>query len=77
MSAKSHLSCNNTLVSAKQVTFNEVNLVLKSFDIKKTSRTDKMPPKLVKLASNFLSTPLPIAINNSLATKFPDIAKVG
>ena len=77
MSVKSHLSSNNTLASARQVTSNEVNLVLKSLNTKKASATDKIPTKLVKLASDFLSTTLATAINNSLASsKFPDIAKV-
>ena len=34
---KSHLSSNNALSSARQVTFNEVNLILKSLNIKKGS----------------------------------------
>ena len=74
---KSHLSSSNTLPLARQVTSNEVNLILKSFSTKKASGADKIPTKLVKLASNFLSTLLTIAINHSLASsKFPDIAKV-
>ena len=77
MSMKSNLSSNNTLASARQVTSNEINLILKSLNTKKASGTDKTPTKLVKLASDFLSTPLATAINNSLASsKFPDIAKV-
>ena len=77
MSVKSHFSSNNTLASARQVTSAEVNLILKSLNTKKTSGTDKIRTKLVKLASNFLSKPLAAAINNSLASsKFPDIAKV-
>ena len=77
MSVKSHLNSNNSLASARQVTSNEVNLILKSLNTKKASGTDKIPTKLVKLASDFLSTPLATAINNSLASsKFPDIAKV-
>ena len=65
VSVKSHLSSNNTLASARQVT------------TKKASGTDKIPTKLVKLASDFLSSPLATAINNSLASsKFSDIAKV-
>ena len=77
MSVKSQLSSNNTLASARQVTFNEVNLILKSLNTKKASATDKISAKLVKLASNFLSEPLATAINNSHASsKFPDIAKV-
>ena len=41
------------------------------------SGTDKIPTKLVKLASNFVSKPLATAICQSLvSSKFPDIAKV-
>ena len=77
MSVKIHLNSNNSLASAGQVTSNEVNLILTSLNTKKVSGTDKIPTKLVKLASEFLSTPLEIAINNSFASsKFPDIAKV-
>ena len=77
ISVKSHLSSNNILASARQVTSNEVNLILKSLNTKKASGTDKILTKLVKLASNVLSTPLATAINNSLASsKFPDIVKV-
>ena len=71
------MSSNNTLASARQVASNEVNLILKSLNTKKASGTDKIPTKLVKLASDFLSTPLATTINNSLASsQFPDIAKV-
>ena len=77
MSVKSHLNSNNSLASARQVTSNEVNLILKSLNTKKASGTDKILTKLVKLASDFLSTSLATAINNSLASsKFADIAKV-
>ena len=77
ISVKSHLSSNNILASARQVTSNEVNLILKSLNTKKASGTDKILTKFVKLASNVLSTPLATAINNSLASsKFPDIVKV-
>ena len=76
MYVKSHLSSNNTFPSARQVICNEVNLILKSLRAKKASDTDKIPTKLVKLASN-LQRHLPIAINNSLASSnFPDIAKI-
>ena len=51
--------------------------LLKSLDIKKASGLDKMPPKLVKAASDILSVPLSQAINNSLMNGiFPDAAKV-
>ena len=55
MSVKSHLSSNNNLASGRQVTSNEVNLILKSLNSKKTSGTDKTPTKVVKLASDFQS----------------------
>ena len=67
MSVKSHFSSNNTLASARQVTSNEVNLILKYLSTNKASGTGKIPTKLVKLASGFLSTPLATAINNSQA----------
>ena len=77
MSAKSHLSSNNTVASAMQITSNEVNLILKSLNTKKTSSTDKIPTKLVTLASDFLSKPLATTINKSLAlSKFSDVGKV-
>ena len=41
------------------------------------SVTDKIPTKLVKLASSFLSKPLGTAINHILASsKFPDKGKI-
>ena len=77
MSVKSYLNSNNTLDSSRQVTSNEVNLILKSLNTKKVFGTDKIPAKLVKLASNFLSKPSATAMNNILvSSKFLDIAKV-
>ena len=46
MLVESHLSFNNNLPSARQVTSSEVNLILKSFNTKKASGTDKIPTKL-------------------------------
>ena len=44
---------------------------------KKTVGTDRLPIKLVKLASEVLSKPLSIAMNNSITlSTFPDKAKV-
>ena len=60
MSEKSHLSFNNTLLLARQVIF--------QWSKRNSKSADKIPTKLVKLASCFLSTPLAIAINNSLAS---------
>ena len=54
-----------------------VAFLLKSLDIKKVSGLDKIPPKLVKAASDILSVPLSQAINNSLMDGiYPDAAKV-
>ena len=51
--------------------------LLKSLDIKKASGLDKIPPKLVKAASDILDVRLLQAINNSLMNGlFPDGAKV-
>ena len=54
-----------------------VAFLLKSLDIKKASGLDKIPPKLVKAASDILSVPLSQAINNGLMNGiFPYDAKV-
>ena len=51
---------------------------LKNIDTKKATGFDKIPPKLVKISAEILSTPLSIAINNSLKYEvFPDDAKIG
>ena len=44
----------------------EVQKRLQNIDTKKATGFDKIPPKLVKLSAEILSTPLSIAINNSL-----------
>ena len=67
MFLRSHLSSNNALAIARQVTSNEVNLIRKSLNIKNVPGTDKIQTKLVNLALNFLSKPLATAIKNSLA----------
>ena len=54
-----------------------VTFLLKSLDKKKASGLDKIPPKLVKTASDTLSIPLSQAICNSLMNGiFPDTAKI-
>ena len=54
-----------------------VAFLLKSLDIKKTYGIDKIPPKLVKAASDIPSVPLSQANNNSLINGiFPDAVKV-
>ena len=55
----------------------EVQKRLKNIDTKKANGFDKIPPKLVKLSAEMLSTLLSIAINNSLKYGvFPDDAKI-
>ena len=55
----------------------EVQKRLKNIDTKKATGFDKIPPKLVKLSAEVLSTPLSIAINNSLKYGvFSDDAKI-
>ena len=55
----------------------EVQKRLKNIDTKKATGFDKIPPKLVKLSAEVLSTPLSIAINNSLKyAVFSDDAKI-
>ena len=55
----------------------EVQKRLKNIDTKKATGFDKIPPKLVKFSAEILSTPLSIAINNSLKYGvFPDDAKI-
>ena len=51
---------------------------LKNINMKKATGFDKIPPKLVKFSAEIPSTPLSIAINNSLKYGgFPDDAKIG
>ena len=51
--------------------------LLKNIDQKKSTGIDKIPPKLLQLSADILSTPLSNAINNSiLKGKFPDDVKV-
>ena len=59
------------------VTSDEVEKMLKSLNSKKAAGTDRLPIKLVKLASEVLSKPLSIAMNNSITSStFPVKAKV-
>ena len=60
-----------------KITTKEINTVLKSLNSKKAPEIDKIPTKLVKLASDILAEPLPIAITNSISTStFPNNAKI-
>ena len=59
------------------VTLDKVKKMLKSLNSKKAAGTDRLPIKLVKLASEVLLKPLSIAMNNSIiSSTFPDGAKV-
>ena len=59
------------------ITLDEVEKMLKFLNSKKLAGTDRLPIKLVKLASEILSKPLFIAMNNSITSfTFPDRAKV-
>ena len=60
-----------------EITTEEINTILKSLNSKKAPGIDKIPTKLVKLASDFLAKSLSIAINNSIRTStFPNNAKI-
>ena len=59
------------------VTPKEIKTILKSLNSKKAPGIDKISTKLVKLASDNLAEPLPIAINNNISTStFPNNAKI-
>ena len=74
----------NTITTPKPVSFSfeptnpvEVQKHLTTINTKKATGFDKIPPKLVKLSAEILSTPLSIAINNNLKYGiFPDNAKI-
>ena len=60
-----------------KITPNEINTILKSLNSKKAPGIEKIPTKLVKLASDILAEPLSIAISNSVRTStFPNNAKI-
>ena len=62
-------SCSDSYFSRNiLVTSDEVEKLLKFLNSKKTAGTDRLPIKLVKLASEVLSKPLSIAINNSITS---------
>ena len=59
------------------VTPKEIKTILKSLNSKKAPGIDKISTKLVKLASDNLDEPLPVAINNNISTStFPNNAKI-
>ena len=63
--------------STEEVTPDKVNSIIKSLDANKAPGTDKMPMKLIILASGFLSKPVSKALNNCITScTFPENAKV-
>ena len=58
------------------MTPDEIKIILKSLNSKKASGIDKIPTKLVKLASDVLAEPLSIAINNSIRATFSNNTKI-
>ena len=55
----------------------DVEQLLRNIDSKKSTGTDKIPPKLTKLSAKVLSKPEAIAINNSFNKGiFPDNAEI-
>ena len=60
-----------------KVTSMEIKTILKSMNSEKAPGIDKLPTKLVKLASDILGETVSIAINNSTSTStFPNNAKI-
>ena len=77
MKSKFTFAQSNAESSPSYTNPSHVAFLLKSRDIKKASGLDKIPPKLVKAASDILSVSLTQPINNSLLNGiFPDAAKV-
>ena len=63
--------------STDEVTPDKVNSIIKSLDANKASDTDKIPIKLIILASDLLSKPISKALNNCITScTFPESAKV-
>ena len=63
--------------STEEVTPVKVNSIIKSLDANKVLGTDKMPMKLIILASDFLSKPISKALNSCITScAFPENAKV-
>ena len=63
--------------STDEVTPDKVNSIIKSLDANKATGTDKIPMKLIILASDFLSKPISKTWNNCITScTFPENAKV-
>ena len=59
-----------------KITPKEINTILKILNSKKAPGIDKIPTKLVKLASGILAEPLSKAINSIRTSTFPNNAKI-
>ena len=59
-----------------KVTIQDVEKLIKKIKVGKASGEDKMPPRLVKMTSNFLSEPITDMINTAIDTNtLPDRVK--
>ena len=68
---------NQEIFSFKPTTVENVKKLLNDIDTKKAVGIDTIPPKLIKMASNFLAPILTTAINSSIENSvFPENAKV-
>ena len=71
-----HNDAFSQLFNFKEISQTEVQMLFNELDTNTSTGEDKIPPKLVKLASKFLVTPLTNAINISIhSSVFPDKAK--
>ena len=60
----------------REVSVEEINKLLQTLDLNKSTGEDQLPPKLVKLLANVLDAPLTKAINASIIEgRFPNRAK--
>ena len=76
-SALNNTHMNTSSFSTDEVTPDKVNSIIKSLDANKAPGTDKIPMKLITLASDFLSKPILKALNNFISScTFPENAKV-
>ena len=56
----------NSTCSLLTISEQEVKKILKELSTEKSAGVDTIPPKLVKLAANYLAVPLSHSINNSM-----------
>ena len=61
----------------KSVTPSEIKNLIDCLDTNKTAEINTIPPKLIKIAADFLTPLLTVAINKSIEENtFPDSAKI-